>query len=253
MSGGELTSAFACRGKARAAAPVAPGRAKEIGVKRRNAFFVEMILLAAVLVLGVEVARAEGFVELYIGGAFTSDASQSIKVEGTTASGSGKFDASFLSGGRGGYWLDSVPWLGFALTAAYYNVKEDVAVNEKSVFELDVVPISALLMLRYPLLKSADFPRGQVYPYLGVGPGIFVTTAKADVIGFEDTSVEVGADVRAGIAIFHPNQSWSIFMEYRYTYVGSSKFTDNVSGVPVTVKLGSLDTQSFVAGFGYHF
>ena len=97
-----------------------------------------------------------------------------------------------------------------------------------------------------------------MYPYLGVGPGMFVTTAEANLTPFglqkfKDTSFEVGADVRAGIKLFHPTQSWSIFTEYRFTYVGSSRFTDDIGGVPVTTKLGSLDTQSFVVGFGYHF
>lgn len=238
---------------------VVPGNVKEIAVKLTSAVLAEMILLTAVLVLGVEGARAEGFADLYVGGVFIPDTDQTVGAMGTGASRETDFDNSFLSGGRVGYWLESVPWLGFALTGGYYHVKEDAEPTGESRISLDVVPASALLMLRYPLLKSSEYPRGQVYPYVGVGPAMFVTKAKVQLTTlpapnkFSDTSIEAGADVRAGVTLFHPTQSWSVFLEYRFTYVGSSTFKDDIGAVPVDWKLDSMSTQSFLFGAGYHF
>ena len=55
-------------------------------------------------------------------------------------------------------------------------------VEEDSGFEFYVFPISALLMLRYPLLKDSEFfPQGRLQPYTGVGPGAFISRGELDL------------------------------------------------------------------------
>jgi hypothetical protein len=226
---------------------------------KRSRWLVMLLLAAGASSLASNGARAEGYVDAYLGGAFAPDTPTTVTPTGPGATSKVDFDGSMYYGGRVGYWLDSVPWLGFALTASYYNADQDANPDEVSRLELDVIPVSALLTLRYPLLKSSDFPQGQVYPYVGVGPGMFVTKARQQLTGvnrarqIRDTSIDVGVDLRAGIGFFYPNDSWYYFTEYRFTHVGSSNFKEDIGAVPAKLKLGSMDTQSFVFGVGFHF
>ena len=226
-----------------------------------------LLLTASASSLAPHGARAEGFADLYLGGAFEPDTQFTTKALNKTATGKVNFEGAILYGGRGGYWLESVPWLGFALTASYYNSDEHDKGRDQggqggqpSRLELDVIPVSALLMLRYPLLKSADFPQGQAYPYVGVGPAMFVTKARQQLDQLnaasqqiKDTTVEVGVDLRAGMGFFFPNNSWFYFTEYRFTHVGSSYFNDDIGGTPAKLRLGARNTQSFAFGIGFHF
>jgi hypothetical protein len=85
---------------------------------------------------------------------------------------------------------------------------------------LEVVPLSPLVLFRLPLLESAEFPKGRLQPYVGAGPGFFLTSVKVDVPGLgeqsSDWQFEVGADVRAGIT-FMITPVVGTFVEGRYT------------------------------------
>jgi len=228
-------------------------------VKRTRALFAGTMVLGAALVLGADRARAEGFFDLYVGGVFTPDTDQTLSAMGMSTSKTTEYKNSLLSGGRAGYWLESFPYVGFALTGGYFKVSEKVEPIDNSRIKFDMIPTSALLMLRYPLMKSSEYPGGQLYPYLGIGPAVFVSKAKIQVTSLptpnklKDTQYEPGLDLRAGATLFHPTQAFSVFLEYRFTYVGSMDFHDTLSGVPVDWKLDSMATQSFLFGAGYHF
>ena len=158
--------------------------------------------IVGALSLAFSAARAEGFADLHFGSAVTPNTDGTAKIGPVDARGTVKFDAGGSIGIRGGYWLESAPWLGFALDVSYFDSDQD----DSEPLKLDVFPISALLMLRYPLMKSSDFPRGRLQPYAGVGPGAFVTRAKADLTplglpsDFQDNRIDVGVDARAGAA-----------------------------------------------------
>jgi hypothetical protein len=47
---------------------------------------------------------------------------------------------------------------------SYFKAEEEKA-------KFDVVPLPLLLMLRRPLFKSENFPKGKLQSYAGVGPG----------------------------------------------------------------------------------
>jgi hypothetical protein len=213
-------------------------------------------------------ARAEGFVDFRIGGAVTQDTDAMIKVGPVgdppqTFGGSGpiEFTAGVSIGIRGGYWLESIPYVGFALDLSFFNPEEDVS---QLPLKLQVYPISGLLMLRYPLLKDSDYPRGRLQPYAGVGPSAFVTTAKMDIPdpvpeNFTDSTVDLGLDVRGGVN-FHftrpnwPGESLAIFLEYRFTHVKPSNFKENVAGLlPVELGIDQLDSHHITAGVGWYF
>jgi len=252
-------------GSALTAVSVLPRCVEELSMKHSRAFLVEVCFLVAAMVPMADAARGEGFVDLYVGGAFTADA------DGTGNMGVGtgtplvpqSFEMEFVNavtgGGRGGYWLESVPWLGFALDASQFTANEAEPPGGGRVLKLRVVPLSGLLMLRYPLLKSGDFPRGQVYTYAGVGPGAFLTRARGDegnlgvVEDFADDNVDVGIDARVGVKLFHNVAYWGLFLEYRFTYFQPSEFTDDLAGERFEIELDQLATHHAIFGIGFHF
>ena len=224
-------------------------------------------LLVAVALLGTlasapTLASAEWFVDFYAGAASTADADVSASDRfcsgffcspASTASREVQFDSSFTVGGRVGHWFEPIPWLGVAFDVSYFQANgEDV--------EITVVPLSLLLMLRWPLLATPDFPRGRLQPYIGIGPGAFITDVSVDFRptlpnALSITDVEAGFDARAGLAWqFH--RRFAVFGEYRFTYVDA----EVTEGPPELFGSGSesrvqttLETHHFLVGVSVRF
>jgi opacity protein-like surface antigen len=233
-------------------------------MKHMTAFLIGLILPVAVMTPVTDGARAEGFVDIRVGGAVTQDTDGTAKigpaggppqlVSSTTV----KFEAGVSVGVRGGYWLNSVPWLGLAFDLSYFDPDEDASEPVK----FGVFPISGLLMLRYPLLKDSDYPRGRLQPYAGVGPGAFVTTARLDgnPAGTEvsiDTTVAAGLDVRGGVNFLFTGWespgSLAIILEYRFTHFEPSDFKGNLGDLRIDLESDQWNTHHIVAGLGWCF
>ena len=120
---------------------------------------------------------------------------------------------------QGGYWLESVPWLGGAVDVSYFQADGDNV-------DITVIPSSLLVMLRWPLLTSDEFPKGRLQPYMGVGPSFFYLESTADFTPtisrkLRDAALDVGLDVRSGLAWqFHKH--FALFTEYRFSYLHRS-------------------------------
>jgi opacity protein-like surface antigen len=195
-------------------------------------------------------AAAEWFTDLYLGGAFTEkhDVDTNFPTTGdqvTTLDVT--FNNSFVGGIRGGYWFpfDLGPLnFGVGLDISHFapNVSRQTrtfcarfcVTGEFDDFDLSVWTIGFDAMLRYPLLKSSQFPNGQLQPYLTIGPTIFVAHAE-DSRNFEpsnqsDTDTSVGVKLGAGVAwLFTKNIA--VFGEYRYTHFSPEfTFRDDVLG-----------------------
>jgi hypothetical protein len=201
--------------------------------------FVTLGLLTA---LAPRLAAAEWFLDLYVGAAFTEDADVTVR-NGTTVDDKVKFDTEAVGGGRLGYWFDGIRWLGVAGDVSYFA---PAGQGTQSETRLEVVPFSPLVMFRLPLLDSPAFPRGRLQPYLGVGPGFFLTSVKVDapVVGEQrsDWQFEVGVDARAGITLlFTP--AVGAFVEGRYT-----AFSTNPGG-----QSSEFDVETFHVGGGLTF
>jgi len=233
---------------------------------KRSSWLVALLVTAAAASLAVDTARAEGFVDAYLGGAFVPDNPVTVSALNRSASSKVDFEGAMLYGGRAGYWLESIPWLGLSVTASYFNADQSARNANQfgmgaqpSRTEIDVIPVSALLMLRYPLLEGSDYPHGEAYPYLGIGPAVFVTKLRQQFDQFNsneqmrDTNVAPGVDLRTGIGFFFPNDTWFYFGEFRFTHVGSTYYYDDVGGMPAKLRLGARDTLSFAFGVGVHF
>jgi hypothetical protein len=132
--------------------------------------FMVALLVLSILTISPMPASAEWFLDVYGGESTTRDASVTAEVTSygllmatTTKSHTEKvdLDSSFTMGGRLGYWSEKLPWLGVSLDLSYFKAEGEKA-------EFDVVPLSLLLMLRWPLFKSENFPKGRLQPYAGV-------------------------------------------------------------------------------------
>jgi opacity protein-like surface antigen len=226
-----------------------------------------LMIATAVASLAVPApAAAEWFTDLYLGGAFTqkhdvdfnSDAAQLTTLDVS-------FDSSFAGGIRGGYWF---PWelgpvnFGVGLDLSHFRPNigrqqrvvcssSNVCVN--GVFEdmdLSVWGVGIDAMFRFPLLKSAKIPRGQLQPYITVGPAIFVAHAE-DSHNFQpsqqsNNDTSLGVKVGAGVA-WHFTPVIAMFGEYRFTH-SSPEFT--FGGTDVST---DLNTHWVLVGVSFRF
>ncbi len=133
------------------------------------------------------------------------------------------FDPSFTVGTRVGYWLERYPWFGGAIDGSYFAADGDTV-------DISVGTLSFLMMLRWPLLTSEDFPKGRLQPYAGIGPGIFFADLTADFRPtvserVDEFVAELGLDLRGGLA-WLLNPRWAIFAEYRFTHFGADSDVD---------------------------
>lgn len=200
------------------------------------------LVLASIawIALSSHTARAEGFVDLRVGGAFTENGDVDISAGPLSVGFETEYEDSVTGGVRGGYWFEPLPWLGLAADVTYFGPDDDTAGGP----ELDVIPISPLLMARVPIAKSEEYPYGQVQPFLGIGPGIFISLVDFDP--GDDESVDVGVDLHAGVNV-QLTRMVSVFAEYRYTYF-EPEF--EIQGVDIEPE---LSTHHAAVGVGFHF
>ncbi|UCH28174.1 MAG: hypothetical protein JSV06_07705 [Myxococcales bacterium] len=192
--------------------------------------------------------------DLYIGAAVTTDAQ--VKLDGVVQEESllcGAECASTKSpvgGLRVGWFVERFPWLGVAGDFSVFIQSWGI----QSPYEVTVIPISALLMFRAPLVRSPEHPNGRAQPYLAIGPSLFISRAKlaeglaaTGTASVEtDTTADPGFDGRIGIRLIA--SSWiSVVLEYRATYF---KPTWKLSGRNVET---SVWTNHFIIGLGIHY
>ena len=126
---------------------------------------------------------------------------------------------SGTAGLRIGYWspIDYEIWeWGLAGDMSFFRAQ-----STKPDTDINVLPISLLALLRYPMLVSKDYPHGRTYPYLGIGPS--VVTAKITTEAIHDngsrvvsvTDIGVGFDLRTGWA-WRLSERADWFVEYRF-------------------------------------
>ena len=198
---------------------------------------VSCVVIVVLIVLSTAAARAEGFIDLRAGAAFTENSD--VEIFGFRLK--TEHEDSATAGLRAGYWFDSLPWLGLAADVSYF------APDDSGGPSIDVIPISPLLMLRAPLAVSEEFPNGRLQPFAGIGPGVFVSLVDFGVSGQEDESVDVGVDVHAGLRFLIARNA-SIFLQYRYTWFEPTKI--EIFGRDYDPE---LSTHHVAGGIGLHF
>lgn len=191
----------------------------------------------------------------------------------STSKARGDFATSPSVGGRAGYWFEGEPWFGLAATVSYFQ--PDVrpkGVENADRADLTVIPLSLLVMARASLLTSKEFSHGRLQPYVGVGPGLFISHVSGKLASgepdFSDTSTDLGLDFRLGLA-WEFAQHFALFGEYAYTHVNptfSSTHTEtkaiDVQGASGTINTDAsvrrenetdIGTHRFLAGVSYRF
>jgi opacity protein-like surface antigen len=178
-----------------------------------------------------------------------------------------EFDRSLAWGGRFGRYFDSVPFVGLAVD--FFRFYPDIggqSVQLRGCFfpggcgtgrggtgSLDVqtTAVSVDLMLRLPLLKSADAPQGRVQPYVAVGPPFFITTiTPRNTRNFrnhdDDTDYSFGFKAAAGVAV-QVFSNLALFGEYRFTHVSPEVELHDANLNRTTLRT-DLDTHSALVG-----
>ena len=246
--------------------------------KIRSKQIVSFALLLGTLI-GPISASAEWYADLYGGGAFTQDMKyRQIRGEGLTLDAKLNVDNSFTVGGRTGYWFEGLPWLGIGLDVFYF----EPSIPEQSVattgtfmgvsdtaqlrFRHSSISVIAIgfdvLRLRLPLLKSLQYPHGQLQPYITAGPALFITRAEDSANVFSPsnqskTDTSLGLKVGGGAA-FHITRALALFGEYRFTHFkADATFRDqnldeNNPPVDVTTQM-KFDTHHVIAGLSFRF
>ncbi len=236
-----------------------------------------LIMFLALLWLGTSPlhASAEWYADLYGGATHTprSDVTLIIRLP------SGPFDHVFHDvkwddsasvGGRAGYWFETVPWLGVGLDVFHFgsNLSTQTvlltisAIGFSGSAQLQAIDFSItaiafdVVRLRWPLLTTAEFPKGQLQPYFTVGPALFITRAK-DTTNFTPnnqsvTDTSVGVKVGTGVA-WQFFEHVALFGEYRFTHVSTEPtFFSAISSIPVPLKT-DLNSHHLIGGVSFRF
>ncbi len=227
--------------------------------------------MLATLGIGVAPARAELDIDIFGGVSWTKSTDVAVDgIDNTHVSLKGVFsnvelDPGYTVGLRFGYWLESLPFLGFGLDGFYFSLPVPSQIVPSTVnvtgkifnkpisttssgfvhlpsFDLPSAGFSPQLMLRWPLMTSIDLPKGRFQPYIGVGPAwaITIDTDKAALI--------LGGLVRGGVS-FQLFSHLSLFAEYRYSFFPDFELRDK-SGLHFKT---DLDTNNFVGGISIRF
>ncbi len=182
-------------------------------------------LCACTLLAAPAAVRAEGFLDVRLGAAFSETDDLEVRSDGPVVMRGDRleYDVAPSFGVRGGYWFtQDASWLGLGLDLSYFHALEDRSRGELDIFAL---PLTPLLMLRVPIGVDDRFPGGRVQPYAAVGPALTLSVARLAtddfVPGLEDfygAEFDLGLDARGGLAV-HVAPRVALFLEYRYTYL----------------------------------
>ena len=231
-------------------------------------WLVALVVLAS-LGVGTRPASAEWFADVFAGLSLTRDHDLKLNDQGI---GQGtyesvEFDRSLAWGARAGRYFDSLPFLGLGVDFfRFYPEIGGQSVQLRGCFfpggcgtgrggighlEVQSSAISLDLMLRLPLLKSADAPQGRVQPYVAVGPPLFITTiTPRNTRNFRnhdgDTDYSFGFKAAAGVAV-QVFSNLALFGEYRFTHVSPEVELHDANLNRTTLRT-DLDTHSALLG-----
>src|SRR5262245_62134355 len=249
------------------------GRHWQKGTRMRRHLKVHLLtgtLLVWLAVMPLE-AVAEWYADVYAGAVFThnTDLTVSSSLGPTATFENLSVNNTWTVGGRGGYWLDRLDWLGFGLDIFYYHVKapsQSATVSTSTGtttttfadWNLPAVGIGFdVLRLRVPLLRSDEFVHGRLQPYISAGPALFISWAgqnrNVQPEGQNATDVNLGVKAGAGVS-FMVTKTLGLFTEYRFTHFTSNLTYQNTTPGPATETFkASYDSQQVIAGVSLRF
>jgi opacity protein-like surface antigen len=180
-----------------------------------------------------------------------------------------KTDPGLVGGLKAGYFLDSIPYLGFegeGSIASNYRPRQVVTVKP---------PISGFAVVgqeqgnliwdmafhivgRYGFLPDKDVPFGRLQPYIGIGPDVTVLFFQ------NDSAKNFGLDGEVGLR-YMVTKNIGAFVEWNYikqwdvelgiqhlTSAGERYISSETKGAGKNVHF-DFDNQKIVCGLEYHF
>ena len=200
---------------------------------------VAVTLTIACLTLQAGAASAEWFADVYAGGTLTAD--QDVKVRdaaGHSTFQDVEFEMGLAYGLRVGRYFDAAPFVGLAVD--YYNFSADVGgrafrrdgcslvggcvsgPDRLGSLSIDAQALSVDLMLRLPLIKTAEEPHGILQPYVSAGVPLFFTTVTPRTTSKfrnhqDGTEISFGYKATAGMSV-RVYKNLHLFGEYRFTH-----------------------------------
>lgn len=195
--------------------------------------FIMMAVLAVMLVAGS--AMAGPYVGVQGGASFNSTSNANYGYAFGVRS--PQFDTSGVIGAFGGYDFNDNR---FPFAARYFGIEGQYLFNGYNLSNTSIKgnqnSLAVLGVVKYPLVVNKDYPRGRVFPYVGVGPGILWTSV--DNINSTNMALVVEPGVRAMIT---PNISAKVAYQFRYGQ-------PNLHGL----KFNSFNNMA-IFGAAYHF
>jgi hypothetical protein len=213
--------------------------------------------------------RAEG---LYIGGFLGYSHPHGLNnIQGTglasfATSSSLELDDSLIYGGKLGYYFQRPGWFGLELEAFHSRphlppqsatfsafgfsfTVPGLSVTDTKIY-ITTIAVNAMVRGRF-LCEPSDgadkLGRCSLQPYVGIGPGAFVTRA-TNALG-SSTAVAPGLNALAGVRYFVTHHA-ALFGEYKYNYAPLR--LDNIESSGAGVE-GNYSASHFIAGFSWHF
>lgn len=222
-------------------------------------FTVILLLLIPVSV------SAEFFVEAYGGrantysGSFSAYENRETEIPGGNLTSQGDLDGAKSSarGLRGGYWLDgNFRWFGVAAEGNYFQ-----ADSQTSDAEVSFTGFALMLMCRYPLMISTEYPAGRFYPYAAIGGMRASVQIESSYNNQAQGTVDsdFGGVFCMGIKLM-VTPSFGVFAEYRTVSISFDEHSVNTSydlfGWPHTRVFdaeGDAKAHQFIGGVSFHF
>jgi opacity protein-like surface antigen len=236
---------------------------------RTSRIAVVMLIALAGVPLGSRASSAEWFADVYTGASLTRDEDLTIhdRVVGQGVYRDVDFATALAYGGRVGRYFDRLPFLGVAVdvfnfspTVRAQGTRRDGCFvvtgcgsgeGHTGRIDVDTHALSADVMLRLSLFKTAEEPNGVLQPYVAAGAPIFITTVTPRTTRQfrnhdDDTDISLGYKAAAGVA-FRIFSNLDLFGEYRYTHTHVSVDLRDALTRNASVDT-ELNTHSFLLG-----
>ncbi len=221
-------------------------------------------------------AGAEWDAALYGGLADTTSYTLTQTSPGSTVIGEVSPNTGRAVGGRAGYWFDAPPRLqgfqyGLGLDVFYFTAKYKTQMVPGTVNGAPATLTAGstsnhtvglgfdVLRLRYPLLKTEQFPGGRLQPCLTAGPAVFFSRSKDrdPMNGFNPTKqsqsdTSLGVKVSLGVN-YEITSNLGLLIEYRFTHFTAnySGYHDTTLGSPITLR-HDMDTHYVIVGLSFN-
>jgi opacity protein-like surface antigen len=176
-----------------------------------------------------------------------------------------KFVPAVVAGLKFGYFLQSIPYLGFEAETNYANnyvrnqtvsLSRSVQGSTKATMPNDdwaTWTMALHIVGRYGFLPDQEVPFGRLQPYVGIGPGLVVIYDEVDAA--KNFSLDVMAGVR-----YMMLKNVSVYVEYKFSHQWDVELESHefdpiaVGAVPErgTAKF-DYDSHRIVLGVAYHF